>query len=278
MGCRVWSQIFAAKNEVWALLFEGDKMKISRFLCAMVVAGATLIMGSAAWAGGSPMSLSQTKSFSFDLLPALSDQALPINIADYSAVWAGNGQVSFDWLFPAGYTLEKVTLEVEMEINGELEIINPNQLSATQLNPQTNGIGARLEVYALGKAESGPLVAPIDFGTYEVGVDGVIINDILEITESGVGMDMTDGLGEVAFFVANNPVAVDLAACLMVNYLGNVGNAGTAESFQATGDVTLTYDFAPVVTGTVIPTPAALPAGLLALAGLALGRRRRHAA
>jgi len=134
-------------------------------------------------------------------------------------------------------------------------------------------------IQAFGAALSGPLEAEVDFGDYQIGEDGELVEEGIEINESGDGEDMTSDLTELGFFQGTGDVPVDLLAALFVDYGDTLQIGGDAESFTADGQVTLRYDFTEDEgDSTVIPSPAALPAGLIVLGGLALRRRRTNAA
>lgn len=231
----------------------------------MTVAATLFVTTGAAHAD----SITQKENFEFQLTRVLVDQVLPINIEDYDAVWAGQTTKKFEQFNPGLGTLVKAKLEVEMNIDGEIFIQNV-PFAQTQALEVDTLIGEVESVEIIGKAETGPLTAPIDFGEYNLGEDGIIEDDFLIIDAFGEGMDMTSNPLDLDFFIGNDLIDALIAACVMINYFDQ--QIGGREVLDATGEVRLIYEFKG--DKPVIPTPAAFAAGLSLLGGLALRRRR----
>jgi MYXO-CTERM domain-containing protein len=255
-------------------------MKIRTLTAALAALGLGLACGLTASAG----TVIQTQEFDFTLLPqTIDEQPREAAAGDLpTPYWYGDTQKLFNPFDDALGTLNKTKLSVQMNITGTLYVFD---LPVPDLEAQADSVEGYLEypqpegpsIQALGAALSGPLTAEVDFGEYVFGEDGELVEDGIEIYESGEGDDMTSDPGELGFFQGESDVPVDLLAALIVDY-GETLQIGEAESFNASGEVTLQYDFSDDGgDSTVIPSPAALPAGLLVLGGLALRRRRTPA-
>jgi len=252
--------------------------------------GTFAALGLAVALPASAGSVVQTQQFEFQLLPEdIRSAAEPAFLdGSRSFIWFGETQKLFNPFDSSQGTLNKTTLSVQMNISGTLFVFDLPEipdfeeiedLESVEGYPEYPGEeheGPTIE--AFGAALSGPLEAEVDFGDYKIGEDGELVEEGIEINESGDGEDMTSDLTELGFFQGAGDVPVDLLAALLVDY-GDTLQIGDAESFTADGQVSLRYDFTEDEgDSTVIPTPAALPAGLIVLGGLALRRRRTNAA
>lgn len=252
---------------------------------------AALGLGLAVALPASAGSVVQTQQFEFQLLPEdIRSAAEPAFLnGSRNFFWFGETQKLFNPFDSSQGTLNKTTLSVQMNISGTLfvfdlpEIPDFEELEALEsAEGYPEYPGEEYEgptIQAFGAALSGPLEAEVDFGDYQIGEDGELVEEGIEINESGDGEDMTSDLTELGFFQGTGDVPVDLLAALFVDYGDTLQIGGDAESFTADGQVTLRYDFTEDEgDSTVIPSPAALPAGLIVLGGLALRRRRTNAA
>jgi len=259
---------------------------------------AALSLGLACGLPASAESVVQTQDFEFQLLPEDIDvrAAAEPAFSNGSPIpfWAGETEKLFNPFDASLGTLNKATLSVQMNISGTLfvfdlpeppeipELPDFDELEALEsVEGYADYPGEEYEgptIQAFGAALSGPLEVEVDFGDYEIGEDGELVEEGIEINESGEGDDMTSDPTELGFFQGSGDVPVDLLAALVVDYSDTL-QIGEAESFTADGEVSLRYDFTEDEgDSTVIPSPAALPAGLIVLGGLALRRRRTNAA
>ncbi|MEM0914692.1 MAG: choice-of-anchor E domain-containing protein [Planctomycetota bacterium] len=187
--------------------------------------------------------------------------------------WDGNDSLPLDQFDPSYGTLNKVKFSIGMTIEGAIEIsIDPVLLSLDESSSYSDGYP---ELTFFGAGAAGPLSDEIDFGEYEVGVDGFFEDDGLFINESGTGFDMTDESGLLGFFVGDDVVGVDLLASVFADYdSGEFGTSG-GNGLTASGWVRLTYEFDPNDTPeSVVPTPTAACLGLGMLVALTVRRRR----
>lgn len=230
---------------------------MSRHCLAVAVALATMGGASVAQAA----SVVQTRTYEFSLTEAIPALAL---VYGNDTSFNGNGSVSFNRFDPTLGTLTQVKLQIEMTISGELEIGSttpPPTAIVSQAYPTLTFGGA---------AEAGPLLAEVDFGSYEIGVDGVIVDDVLTINETGDGEDATSDPTDLAFFVGNGGFDAQVWASLLVEYLQT--QIGNGDNLVASGQLQLTYNYRG--TQPVVPTPAALPLGVALLGGVLLCRSR----
>ncbi|MEM6458459.1 MAG: choice-of-anchor E domain-containing protein [Planctomycetota bacterium] len=243
-------------------------------------------------------SIVQTRDFSFNLAKADADANIPASIlgGGWDLILNGSQNLSFDqYAAGSGSALQSVSLELETDIGGGIEIYNVG-------GGPIFGLGASQPYERIGfasAAEVGPLRAEAEFGDYvfqphgggtgNAGNVGFLLPDgpdgdaLLVVDSFGEGSDTSDLPADLAAFVGDGTIEGFIAACLMLDYgkIGTDGNAGNASGDltpNASGTVTLTYNFAPGDSNggpQVIPTPAALPAGLLMLSALGLRRRDR---
>lgn len=228
----------------------------------------------------------QSGQFKFSLSPAETDSA-PIPQAilaqNWDRIYTGNTTLNFAQFQAQGnQTLDSVQLDIASEISG---VIRSFTFDKAMIQP-----GSMMETMPYGiekigfasAAQIGPLRAEADFGDYVVGVDGELQQDrSLFVNEFGTGSASTGMPDSLEGFIGDGDVSAFVASCLMVNYSDNAGQNAGGEGLASGGTVTLTYNYTDAggMDGggdgpQVVPTPAALPAGLMLMSVLGLRRKR----
>lgn len=219
----------------------------------------------------------QVRPFEFALQPEIVPAGQPapqlIDVEDLT-FFTGSQTLNFNPFNPSLGDLVQVQLDLSMTISGEVILLQQNVFASPQsiVEPYP---GVYFAFY--GDATAGNLVAVADFGDYEVGVDGSSTPYGIQINETGDGTDMSTNPADFSDFIDFNPVLAEVYAEFGLGYefyqrlQAQAQLNGIGDNFTAYGDLTLTYVYN--VNGVIIPTPAALPAGLGLLA-LTLVRRR----
>lgn len=224
----------------------------------------------AAHARAATSSVVQTLPFAFNLYSELDTgeavpQITPLNLM------SGSQDLYFNPFNTSLGDLVEVQLDLDMTISGLIPIyyaLNPAS-EAPQIDEEFY-----IDFYGDTIAES--LIAIADFGPYVIGVDGIPTQDGLLINEHGTGSDGTTDLLDLPSFINNNPVLAEVYAAVALGYpqarTEPLVDGQPAYGLMATGDVKLTYIYS--IGDTVVPSPAALPAGLALLSLMGLRRRR----
>lgn len=239
-----------------------------------------------ALAGGSVGSFStvQNQEFKFSLFPAAEDSS-PIPQAilaqNWDRIYTGNTNLNFNQFQAVGnQTLDSVQLDIASEITGVIRTFTFGKAAIPQ-EDVVQAVPYGIEKIGFASAaQIGMLRAEADFGDYVLGVDGNVGNDgSLFVSELGTGSASTSMPDSLLTFIGDGDVSAFVASCLMVNYSDDVGQNAGGEGLVSGGKVTLTYNYTDAG-GTdgggpkAIPTPAALPAGLMLMSMLGLRRKR----
>lgn len=217
----------------------------------------------------------------FNFLLEREGNAVPANAGYYyggASSYLGDQPLSFDPFNTALGDLVQVQLDLTMAINGVIEI-------EPDVRVPSGDDFAALQVYddleitisgegAAGNPEGFFLLAEADFGDYVVGEDGVVIDQTLLVDTSGEGSDATTNAADFSAFIDLVPVPAEVWAELVLDY-SDTTLLGAPRGLTASGNLTLTYTYDDDFEGVVVPTPAALPAGMVMLAGLWLWHRRK---
>ncbi|MEO0588779.1 MAG: choice-of-anchor E domain-containing protein [Planctomycetota bacterium] len=192
--------------------------------------------------------------------------------------WAGMQTVAVGQFDPSLGTLNSVELTIGMNIAGSIFVVDNSQL-----NPDTfafNGdedggytYGSFTQLIFDGSASADPLDAEVDFGTYDVGVDGFFDGSVLVFDESGEGVGTSVETDDIAGFIGDGDIDVDIYASLIADYESESELGNAVDPIIASGWVRLTYDFD---AANVVPSPTAATGGLALLMGLAIRRRKRR--
>lgn len=226
-------------------------------------------VASTAMAGGtvgSEILQERAYSFNLDFQPVMMEkdqvESQAANLSGNVIRFAGNSTLQVAGFDSSLGTLKEVKLSGLMNVSG--------QIFASQ--------DVKVSGYAWGGIEIGALEVDLDFAQYDGGASQ---QDVIDIFETDAGSDFTVDSGELSFF-SGDPLTIDLAASFEYVY-EDIAQAGNSKGFTAQGDVELLYIYEPVGDGgdngggnpEAVPTPSAAAAGLLAMAGLAVRRRRK---
>lgn len=236
-----------------------------------------------AFAGGDATGFtSQSRDFKFGLSAASEDGQIPAAILaqNWDRIYTGSQKLSFDQFAESDTKkLESVKLEIVSNISGVIRTFTLGAIGDQQIQAiQQPGLPYGVDKIGFASAtQVGPLRAEADFGDYVLGTDGIPTERGILVNETGEGSAFTDMPGSLADYIGTGDIDGFVASCLMVNYSElAAGNAG-GEGLVSGGTVTLTYGFVEGGGGSgpnAVPTPAALPAGILLMSALGLRRKR----